>query len=78
MGTKEILPDFQAYLLSHKLATQKNVLFLAIWVTKFLAFSNRRKQQGLKLTVAEFPNSLEAKADIQGWQARQADEAISQ
>ncbi len=59
MGTKGILPEFQDYLLSHKLATQKNVLFLAIWVSKFLAFSNRRRQQDLGQTVAEFLNSLE-------------------
>jgi len=76
MGTKGVLPEFQDYLLSHKLATQKNVLFLAIWVSKFLAFSNRRSRQDLGQTVTEFLNSLEAKADIQDWQVRQAGEAV--
>ncbi len=59
MGTKGVLPEFQDYLLSHKLATQKNVLFLAIWVSKFLAFSNRTGQQDIGVTVTEFLNSLE-------------------
>ena len=45
MGSKEILPEFQDFLLSNKLAPQKNVLFLAIWVSKFLAFSNRKGHQ---------------------------------
>ena len=31
MGAKGVLPEFQDYLLSRKLAKQKNVLFLAIW-----------------------------------------------
>lgn len=33
MGTKDVLPDFQEFLLSHKLAPEKHVLFLAIWVS---------------------------------------------
>ncbi len=41
MRTKGVLPEFQEFLLSHKLASEKHVLFLAIWAGKFLAFSNR-------------------------------------
>lgn len=76
MGTKGVLPEFQDYLLSHKLATQKNVLFLAIWASKFLAFSNRKEQQNIDFTVTEFLSSLEAKPDIQDWQVSQAGEAV--
>ncbi len=30
MGTKNILPEFQDFILAHKLAPEKHVLFLAI------------------------------------------------
>jgi integron integrase len=76
MGTKDILPEFQEFLLSNKLASEKHVPFLAFWVSKFLAFSNRKGQQNISLTVSEFLNSLEANADIKDWQVRQAGEAV--
>lgn len=76
MIAKGVLPDFQEFLLSHKLAPEKHVLFLAIWVSRFLAFSNRKEQQDIGLTVTEFLNSLEAREDIKDWQIRQAGEAM--
>ena len=76
MIAKGVLPDFQEFLLSHKLAPEKHVLFLAIWVSRFLAFSNRKEQQDIGLTVTEFLNSLEAREDIKDWQIRQAGEAV--
>lgn len=76
MIAKGVLPDFQEFLLSHKLAPEKHVLFLAIWVSRFLAFSNRKGQQDIGLTVTEFLNSLEAREDIKDWQIRQAGEAV--
>jgi hypothetical protein len=36
---KNILPDFQAFLISRKLADEKHAPFFALWVYKFLAFS---------------------------------------
>ena len=48
MAATGVLPEFQEFLLSHKLAPEKNVLFLAIWVSKFLAFSNRKGQQDIE------------------------------
>ena len=76
MSSNGVLPEFQEFLLSHKLAPEKNIFFLAIWVSKFLAFSNKKGQQDLGQTVAEFLNSLKAKADTQDWQVRQAEEAV--
>ena len=58
------------------MAPKKHVLYLAGWVSKFLAFSNRRGQQDVGHTVTEFLNSLEAKKDIEDWQIRQAGEAV--
>jgi len=57
MIAKGVLPDFQEFLLSHKLAPEKHVLFLAIWVSRFLAFSNGKGQQDIGLTVSEFLNA---------------------
>ncbi len=60
MGPKGVLPEFQEFLLLNKLAPEKHVLFLAVWVGKFLAFSHRRRKQALGQAVAEVLNSLEA------------------
>src|SRR4030042_3437100 len=75
MSPKAVFPDFQDFLLSQKLAPEKNVPYLANWVSRFLAFSNRKGQQDIGLTVTEFLNSLEAMEDIKDWQIRQAGEA---
>jgi len=77
MIPKAVLPDFQDFLLSQKLAPEKNVPYLANWVSKFLAFNNRKGQADIGQTVAEFMNFLEAKEDIEDWQIRQAGEAVS-
>lgn len=42
----KVLPDFQDFLISRGLAPKKHVPFYAVWVSKFLAFSN--KNQGLE------------------------------
>ena len=76
MIAKGVLPDFQEFLLLHKLAPEKHVLFLAIWVSRFLAFSNGKGQQDIGLTVTEFLNALEDREDIKDWQIRQAGEAV--
>ena len=73
---KGVLPEFQEFLISHKLASEKNVIFLAVWVSKFLAFSNRQGKQDINLTVTEFLDSLEVKENIKDWQVRQAGEAV--
>ncbi len=52
MIPKAVLPDFQDFLLSQKLAPEKNVPYLANWVSKFLAFSNRKGQADIGRTVA--------------------------
>jgi hypothetical protein len=70
------LPEFQEFLISNKLAPEKHVPFLAIWASKFLAFNNRKRQQNVTQTVAEFLKSLEAKQNIKDWQIRQAGDAV--
>lgn len=76
MIAKGVLPEFQEFLLSHKLAPEKHVLFLAVWVSKFLTFSNSKGQQDTGLTVSEFLNALEDREDIADWQVKQAGDAV--
>lgn len=76
MISKDILPEFQDFLLSHKLAHPKNVLYLAVWANKLLAFINKRGQTDIDRTVAEFIESLEARKEMADWQVRQAREAV--
>ncbi len=77
MDLKSVLPDFQEFLTSKKLAPAKNVPYLANWVSQFLAFSNSRPQADANVLIAEFLNSLEANQNIDDWQIRQASEAIA-
>jgi integron integrase len=76
MRPKDVLPDFQDFLLSRKLAPEKNVPFIANWVSQFLAFSNRKGRADIRVLVAEFLNSLETNQNISDWQVRQASDAL--
>ena len=76
MMPADILPEFQEFLLSRRLAPSKYVPFLAGWVSQFLAFSNRKSHTDINVLVAEFLDSLEANQNIADWQVRQANEAL--
>ncbi len=76
MIAKGVLPEFQEFLLSHQLAAEKYVPFFAIWASKFLAFSKRKRPQDISVTVAEFLDSLKSMANVADWQLRQAEEAV--
>jgi len=76
MTLNGVLPEFQEFLLSRKIAPEKNVPFYAHWVSKFLAFSNKNRQLDQDALVAEFLQSLKSKKNISDWQVRQAEEAL--
>jgi hypothetical protein len=40
---KDVLPEFQVFLLDKKLAQEKNVFFHALWAGKFLIYSNKKQ-----------------------------------
>lgn len=42
---KDILPDFQSFLVNRKLADVKHVRFYALRVSQFLTFTNRDKER---------------------------------
>jgi hypothetical protein len=39
----DVLPEFQAFLLDKKLAPENHVFFYALWVSKFLSFTSKKK-----------------------------------
>jgi hypothetical protein len=64
---KDVLPEFQAFLLDKKLAQEKNVFFYALWVSKFLNYSNKKQipnNQYQENAVIEFIESLKADSNM--------------
>ena len=68
----KVLPDFQDFLLSRGLATQKYTPFYALWASKFLAFSNRNQRLELKARVEKFLDQLANTPNVADWQRKQA------
>ena len=50
----DILPDFQRHLVDRKLVSSDKIPFHALWVSKFLAFSNKRLEKNLNLRISLF------------------------
>ena len=78
-ANKEILPEFQKFLLERKLAPEKNIPFLAYWVSRFLGFarkSERTVTEYNETTVQEFIEALRSDKRTRDWQPRQAEDAI--
>ncbi len=76
---QSILPEFQKFLLEKKLAPEKNISFLAYWVSRFLTFGRKRDvatDAYNESAVLEFLDFLRADAKIHDWQPRQADDAL--
>jgi hypothetical protein len=74
-----ILPEFQSYLRERHLAPEKNIPFLAYWVSRFLTFGRKRDistDEYSEAAVIEFLDMLRADEDILDWQPRQADDAL--
>jgi len=70
------LPDFQKYLVEHKLAPQGNVSFYALWASKFLSFSNNNQDKEITVRIRLFLDLLEKDQKLLRWQVEQADNAI--
>jgi integrase len=76
---KDVLPEFQAFLLEKKLAQEKNVFFYALWASKFLNYSNKEQippDQYQENAVIEFIETLKSNPAMSDWQIRQAGDAI--
>jgi len=78
-GIKETLPDFQKCLFERHLALEKNVPFLAYWVSRFLIFCRKNElstDDYNESSVIAFLDMLRADEKILDWQPRQADDAL--
>ena len=76
---KDVLQEFQAFLLDKKLAQEKNVFFYALWASKFLIYSNKKQippDQYQENAVIEFIETLKSNPAMSDWQIRQAGDAI--
>lgn len=76
---RETLPEFQKYLLEKKLATEKNVTFLAYWVSRFLGFAKRCGADATEYHEAgiqEFLEDMRSDKRTLDWQPKQAEDAI--
>jgi hypothetical protein len=78
-ANKNILPEFQKFLIERQLAPEKNVPFLAYWVSRFLGFARRHEYTATEYNetiVQEFLETLRADKRTLDWQPRQANDAI--
>ena len=72
----DILPDFQEFLLPHKLVSEKNVPFYVLWVSKFISFMNGNRDIAKDSALLAFLEQLPKKKKIEDWQLQQAEEAV--
>ena len=73
---KEVLPEFQEFLVSRKLALEKNAPYYALWASRFLAFANKNDGQDLDALVLEFLEDRKKRGRMEDWQLRQAELAL--
>lgn len=74
---KNVMPEFQSFLLSRKLVPEKNVRFYAMWVRRFLAFVNGNDRKDIATLVLAFLEEMETSGKVEDWQIRQADAALT-
>jgi len=76
---RETLPEFQQFLSERKLAPERNIPFLAYWVSRFLAFVRNRERPTTEYNetvVQEFLEVMRSDKRTLDWQPRQAEDAI--
>ncbi len=76
---EQALPEFQAFLRERQLAPEKNIPFLAYWVSRYLTFGRKRgvsAEDYNEAALLEFLALLRSDEKIEEWQPRQADDAI--
>ncbi len=76
---RDMLPEFQKFLLDKKLVTENKTTFFAYWVSRFLDYARSQEVTAVEYqesVVAAFLDGLRADARIQEWQPRQAEDAL--
>ena len=73
---KDILPEFQGFLLGRELVHEKHAPFFALRVSQFLAFANRNAGNDLQALLQEFLEHLRKQENVNDGLVRQAQDAI--
>lgn len=73
---KDILPEFQSFLLGRQFATEKYAPFYALRVSQFLAFANKDNERDLAALIQKFLDHLKETQNISDWYVKQAQDAI--
>ncbi len=73
---KEILPDFQSFLISSKLTQEKNIPFYALWASRFLTFVNKKGRRNIDELVSEFLEEQKKMRKMEDWQIRHVELAL--
>ncbi|MEW5746754.1 MAG: integron integrase [Nitrospirota bacterium] len=74
-----LLPEFQKFLAERKLAPEKNIPFLAYWVSRFFVFARRLERSVTEydeIAVQEFIETLRSDKRVLEWQPKQASDAL--
>ena len=75
----DILPEFQTFLLEKKMVPEKNVLFYALWASKYFNYARKKQIPAdgyQENAVIEFIETLKSEPNMSDWQVRQAHDAI--
>jgi hypothetical protein len=73
---KDILPDFQHFLLDRELAAEKHLPFYALRVSQFLSFAKNNGERDLEILIGKFIDNLKTKDKLNDWLTRQAQDAL--
>ena len=71
-----VLPEFQDYLRSKSLVSEKYIPYYAHWARNFLAFSKNHSNLNRDLQIQKFLDYLREQKSISDWQVKQADNAL--
>lgn len=76
---RDMLPEFQRYMLDRKLVPENKTTFFAYWVVRFLSYAKRHKlsvDEYQESAVAAFLDELRLDSRIKEWQPQQAEDAL--
>jgi len=74
---KDVLPDFQSFLLERKLTHEKYVPFYALRVSQFLTFANKDKERDIETLVNKFLDHLKVRENVSDGLIKQARDALT-
>jgi len=73
---KDVLPEFQSFLLEKKLISERYIPFYAFRVSQFLAFANKNTENDIEALIQKFHDHLQKRGNVSAGLVRQAQEAL--